>query len=487
MGGKIIVVGLGPGDFNQVPVGTLNLLQQGKHNYFRTAQHPVVPKLAARNVKFKSFDFVYEKAGNFSEVYAEIVAILLQVAQRAGEAVIYAVPGHPLVAEETVKRLRVVAPKAGVDFEIVPAMSCLDAIFQALCLDPAEGIEINDALNLLEVSLNPERGQIILQVYNRQVASEVKLTLLEFYPDDFQVTVVRAAGVPGEEKVFSLPLYELDRLAWLDHLTSLYLPPYPQASKKPACYPLDPLVAVMARLRGKKGCPWDQAQTHETLKRYLIEETYEVIEAIEKNEREKLCSELGDLLLQIVFHAEIAAEEGFFNLNDVVNETTAKIIRRHPHVFGGLKLETAAQVEANWEKIKAQEKKGASLLDVPRGMPSLLRAAKVQAQAARVGFDWPEVEGVWEKLEEELAELKKALQRDNAAEIREELGDLLFTVVNVARLLGVDAEEALDEAIQKFTSRFRALEGQACREGRDLAEMSLAEMDLIWERIKNKN
>lgn len=255
-------------------------------------------------------------------------------------------------------------------------------------------------------------------------------------------------------------------------------------------YPLDPLVQIMKELRGPEGCPWDKEQTHESLKRYLIEETYEVIEAIELADMNKLREELGDLLLQIVFHAELASEKSAFDMNDVVEAIAHKMRTRHPHVFGHEKVDSAAQVLVNWENIKDKEKAEAgerkTLMDVPRGLPALLRAEKIQARASRVGFDWPDVQGAWEKVKEEQAELLEALESGQAEKIEDEFGDLLFALVNVARFLRVDPEEALTKTIDKFIHRFQGMEEIATRRGLDLHQLNLEQLDNLWEEVKSK-
>lgn len=248
-------------------------------------------------------------------------------------------------------------------------------------------------------------------------------------------------------------------------------------------FPLDPLVEAMITLRGKDGCPWDREQTHQSLRKYLVEETYEVIDAINSGEMHKLCEELGDLLLQIAFHAQIASETGQFDINDVVQGITQKLIRRHPHVFSDVSLRTAEEVTAQWEKIKSREVGQAQLLsDIPKSMPALIRAQKTQEKVAKIGFDWPNLDGAWEKLREEISELRTAITMDKGQ--KEELGDVLFATVNVARFLKIDAEEALRDTVDKFYQRFSYIEEQAKLKNSSLEEMSLVEMDELWEEAK---
>ncbi|TYP50869.1 tetrapyrrole methylase family protein/MazG family protein [Thermosediminibacter litoriperuensis] len=255
-------------------------------------------------------------------------------------------------------------------------------------------------------------------------------------------------------------------------------------------YSMKDLIEIMARLRGENGCPWDKAQTHETLKPFLLEEAYEVIDAIDGGDPGELSEELGDLLLQIVFHSRIAEENGRFCFDDVVDGICKKMVRRHPHIFGDLKVSGAADVLKNWEDIKKEEKEVNSYAEtmdkVPEIFPALMRAYKVQEKAARVGFDWENVEGALEKVYEELKELKEVYKSNNSDKIREEIGDLLFAVVNVARFLSVNPELALREATRKFIRRFKYVEEAASKIDKNLQEMSLEDMDRLWNEGKNK-
>ena len=252
--------------------------------------------------------------------------------------------------------------------------------------------------------------------------------------------------------------------------------------------PVERLLDIMRRLRGPSGCPWDREQTLDSLKTNLIEETYEVIDAMESGDRPELCGELGDLLLQVVFQAQICTEEGSFSFDDVVNGIADKLVRRHPHVFGDVQADTAGEVLKNWEKIKKTEKgtgKPRSLVEgIPRHLPALAKANLVQKRVARAGFEWDEISGVVAKLEEELAEVKEAMAQQDAAAIREELGDLLFSTVNLSRYLGHEPEELLNENIAKFMRRFQSLEDRLHAEGRELEKCSLDELEAVWVAVK---
>jgi len=248
------------------------------------------------------------------------------------------------------------------------------------------------------------------------------------------------------------------------------------------------LVDIMAKLRAENGCAWDRIQTHETLKPYLIEEAYEVIEAIDEKDPAKLKEELGDLLMQVVFHAQVAKDAGNFDIDDVVEGISSKMISRHPHVFGDARFDTPEEVVKQWQERKKEEGKfrNSALEGVPKELPSLLRAHRLQSRAAKVGFDWEKVEDIFDKLDEELAEFREAFGKNNIKEIENELGDLFFVLVNISRTVGVNAEGALRKTISKFISRFRYIEMKAAEEGRRLEDMRLEEMDKLWDEAKRR-
>lgn len=247
---------------------------------------------------------------------------------------------------------------------------------------------------------------------------------------------------------------------------------------------IDELIQVMDRLLGPQGCPWDREQTHESLIRYLIEESYEVIEAINENNMEKLCEELGDLLLQVVFHAALAQREGHFDFSDVAQGVSRKMVLRHPHVFGQAKqLQTGDEVMEVWDGFKRREGQQYLLGGIPKILPALMRAEKIQEKAARVGFDWPNVNGALEKVQEEIEELGRA---ENEAEVLEEWGDIFFALVNVARLKNIEPEQALQACNDKFTRRFNYIEDKIKQAGNDFTDLNLEEMDVLWNESKTK-
>lgn len=320
------------------------------------------------------------------------------------------------------------------------------------------------------------------QLYHQRLAADLKLALLDLYPEDHPITLIWAAGVPGQERVRSLPLYQLDRELGLDHLTCLYLPPLAAEEHLSG---FSTLVHIIARLRSPQGCPWDRQQTHASLKPHLLQECYEALEALDEGDLGKLAEELGDLMMHIVLQAQVAAEAEEFQIGDVLRSINAKLLRRHPHVFGTAQVADVAEVSHQWEEIKREERgeEGSLLASVPQELPALAYSQAIQDRASGSGFDWEVFEGVLGKLSEELAELKAS----SSAEGRlGEFGDVLFTLVNVARWLGLDAEEALRGANRRFLRRFQRMEELSRSQGRPFVRLTPDEMNRLWEEVKGE-
>ena len=479
------VLGLGPGPVDLLTLSTMDMLAAGGEILARTSHHPCVEELSSRGVRLRFLDHFYEGAGSLEEAYRLMAEEIRHEAEEKGVAY-YAVPGHPLVAERSVQLL---LSMDGLEVRLHPAVSFLDAVLCSLGVEPLEGLLLLDGERLAAGEypfLDPRLGSVIAQVDSRLKASDVKLSLLEVYPPEHELLVVSVASTEGE-RVERVSLEELDRAERFDHLTSIYVPPLPEAEIRD----FRRLMEVVARLRGPGGCPWDRRQTHETLARHMVEEAHEAVDAIRHRDWDHLCEELGDLLLQVALHAQLGQEEGAFDMGDVLRLIIEKLVRRHPHVFGEAELHTTEEVVARWEQIKAEEREGRaeeggapSLLDgVAEGLPSLVYAFKLQSRAARVGFDWQAREEVLPKLQEELREIEEVLRRDEG-DLEGELGDMLFTLVNVCRHYRVDPEVALRRASRKFASRFQEMERKCREEERDMNAMSLEELDHLWEESK---
>jgi len=458
-----------------------NVLQEATEVYLRTSQHPTVASLP-KETTLHSFDHLYEQEKDFSRVYERIVEEVLELGRRP-EGVVYAVPGHPNIAETTGPEILRKGEALGMTVRVVEGLSFLETTFNALRIDPLPQMVIVDALELVSSyhpPFPPDVPALIAQLYSPMVAGEVKVTLMAQYPDEHPVFLVHAAGTQ-EEVVESVPLYQIDQSAHTGLLTTLYLPPLGEFTS------FEGFQELIAHLRAPEGCPWDREQTHQSLRKNLLEEAYETLDAIDRDDPAEMQEEFGDLLLQIVLQTQIASEAGDFTMADVIRGIHTKLIRRHPHVFSDMDLTDADAVIRNWERIKAAERdendqahKG--LLDgIPTAMPALSVADNYQRRAARVGFDWPDINGVFLKLEEELGELRHA---DTPEDQAEEFGDLLFALVNLARWWEIDAESALRETNTKFRRRFARIEAVASAQGKALSDMTLEEMDSIWEQSK---
>lgn len=534
---SIIVAGLGPGAWDQVTLEVKNLLDSATAVYLRTRTHPSAGELP-EHLEIHTFDYLYEREAHFEDIYAQIAGEMIKIAEGEGtEPVIYCVPGHPAIGEASVRLLRRMASERGVEIRLMAGLSFIEPVCVALGIDPLEkGLQIVDGTELAGYTsedprsatgdsqsgepflfspyslpvepaqfpslagLSPMYPVLLGQVYNDRVASACKIALMERYPDEHPVTVVLNAGVPGQEKVIHTTLAEMDHGHGINHLACVYLSPL-----EPLSLPreFNSLVYVMGRLRGPGGCPWDREQTHDSIKHHLLEEAYEAVDAMDAGDPEILAEELGDLLLQVVFHSQLAVSDEEFTLSDVVGHIVAKLIRRHPHVFGDVQVTGAEHVLRNWEVIKAGERVAKAkagrkfesaqaaeqglegtglLLSVPRAMPGLERAQQLQVRAARVGFDWNNIEGVFDKVREELDELQ---QEDSKERRTEELGDLLFALVNLSQWMSINAEEALRRANDKFIGRFEAMENDIVGGGRKLRDLKVEQMDEVWNRVKN--
>jgi tetrapyrrole methylase family protein/MazG family protein len=474
----ITVVGLGPGDGRFLTRQVWQTLTTAETIYLRTQRHPAVADLPA-SVTVHSFDHLYETADSFSQVYEQIIGQLLQWGRE--REIVYAVPGHPFMGEATVTGLMTAATKERLAITVLPGLSFMEPVLSVLQLDGLDGLQLFDAIELATFHyppLNPDVPLLLGQVYNRLLAGEVKLVLTAVYPDEHPVHLVHAAGTE-QQVVESIPLYEMDHSQHIDHLTTLYVPPLPYKAS------LANLAETVAVLRSPEGCPWDQEQTPQSMRSGFLEEASEVLAALDRDDNENLREELGDVLYHLVMQAQMAAEMGEFKLSDVIAGIEAKLKHRHPHVWGDWQVADSAEVVRNWEMIKQAEKQklAVSLLDdIPLTLPALARSQKIQQRVRKVGFDWPDIAGVFAKLDEEIAELKAAV---SPAEQTAELGDMLFVIVNIANWLGIEAESAMREANGKFDGRFRQVEQLAQARQLDLAAMDIDALEVLWQKAKN--
>lgn len=479
----ITLLGLGPGDPQLMTRQAWEVLQSCRELYLRTSHHPVVTSLPD-SIQIHAFDSLFDSGRSIEAACFQIVEQVLALGQRP-QGVIYAVPGHPYVAEDTSPEIARQAQALGISVRVVEGLSYLEPTFTALGLNPLPHTAMVDALTLAAGHVPPfatSAPAVIAQLHSRVLATQIKQALMSLYPGEHNVQLVHAAGTP-QVMVELLALQDIDRSERIAATTSLYLPPLGPATS------FEAFLEIIAHLRAPDGCPWDREQTHQTLRTHLLEETYEVLAALDENDPQAMREEFGDLLLQVVLHAQIASEYGEFNMADILHSIHTKIVSRHPHVFGDLDVKDAQGVLRNWERLKAEEraangKAEASLLDgVGSTLPALLQAEQYQRRAAHVGFDWPDVQGVLDKLEEELQEVHAA--RDGS-ERYNEIGDLLFAVVNLARWYKVEPESALREANLRFRGRFGYIERQAREQGRVITDLSLDEMEALWQAAKRQ-
>ncbi|MCP3913578.1 MAG: nucleoside triphosphate pyrophosphohydrolase [Actinomycetia bacterium] len=481
---RVVVVGLGPAGPDLVTSSTLDALERIGRRFLRTTRHPAATVVRGA----ESFDPIYERAATIEQVYGAIVDRLVAEAEAHGE-IIYAVPGSPAVAEHTVELLRL---ETAIELDVLPALSFLDLAWVKLGVDPLSGggVRVVDG-HAFATEAAGERGPLLVaQCDTSNVLSDIKLALEE--PGDATAIILHHLGLP-DERVIEVAWSDLDRTLEADHLTSVWVP----RLGAPVAAELARFEEMVATLR--RECPWDREQTHHSLRRHLLEETYEVLEAIDGLDEDDevggsdpeaighLEEELGDLIYQVYIHSVIAAEAGWFTLADVARGIHDKLYDRHPHVFGDQIAGDASDVVSDWEKRKLVEKGRSSLMDgVPGALPGLMRAEKLQKKAARAGFGFDTPDQAWADLADEEQELRDELAATTVDEsaVAHELGDVLFAAVGVARHLGVDAETALREATTRFERRFRHAEKRAGIDDVELGDLDDDELGRRWGEAK---
>jgi tetrapyrrole methylase family protein / MazG family protein len=447
----IVVVGLGPGPYHALTLEAAAALESAGALYLRTRQHPTVAEFPP-SLRWTSFDDLYDEATSFDALYDRIVDRLLERAAQTD--VTYAVPGHPLVGEASVRRLLERATAAGSPVRVVGGMSFVEAALAAGAAPGVDHLQVADGLDLPPIE--PTVPLLVYQVYKPTVASDVKVALLRLYPPDHPVVVVRGAATPGEA-VARVPLAELDRGEAFDHLTTLYLPP---VAPEVDFGTFTGLNHIVGRLR--RECPWDAKQTHASLKRYILEEAYEAAEAIEEEDYSALCDELGDVLLQVALQSKLADERGDFDVVDVLHAIGTKLVRRHPHVFATTEVADAAEVERNWEAIKRRERgepeRPPSALDgLPRHHPALVTAQMLLKRIASLDLTPASRD---DAVSEARAMLDALAEATDAPTREAALGDLLLALAHLGRLQDTDAEDALRQANRRLIQRVRTREAE---------------------------
>ena len=437
--------------------------------FLQSALHPCAGELLALRPDAASMDDLYERSADFDALNNAIADRLIA----AGDCTYAMMGGISLSQTEAIRQK---CGESDTAVTILPGIRLADAAFPE---EPRGRVFSAHG----EFTVLDQRIPVYIEETDSPlIAGEIKLALMEYYPDEWPVRIARltAGGFAYE----TAPLYAIDRLKAYDASLTLYLAPVP--FERQTRYGFEDLIAIIRRLRQPDGCPWDKVQTHDSLKKDLLEECYELYDAIEENDDNHMAEELGDVLMHVLFHSVIGEEQCAFTARDVTTGIVSKLIYRHPHIFGEVIANTPEEVKANWEDLKmaekGQETETAALRSVTRSLPSLMFAKKIQKKAAHAGFDWDSAEAAFYKIGEETQELREAM--DNGTNVEEEMGDLLFSVVNVARLLHLEPEMLLRQAADKFTDRFARMEDMVLVEGKVLKNMTLAEMDVYWDKAK---
>lgn len=465
----IYLVGLGSGGAQELSVNVLQALHRAQRVFLTHPDHPSALAVAIAGIAYEPCPADIDQA----------IETLLNAPERI---VALATPGHPLIANLLVARLLPAASAHGRPTRLVPSRSFIEPVLEAVEQAAPEGLQVLSPARLSHPRFDPTLPTLWFGLETPETLRALQQQLLHLYPSDFQVYLIHAPGDGAHTEYRCVAIKKLDQMP-CDAITYLLAPPCPR--REQVYRGFEGLVAVVAALRAPDGCPWDRGQTHESLKPHLLEETYEVLEAIDSRDPTALREELGDLLLQVLMHSQIASEAGAFGIEQVIGQLIEKLVSRHPHVFGEVHAETAAQVLKNWDTTKRAQKGRDSVLEgVPRAMPALARAQEISQRAARVGFEWDSIHGVLEKLHEEEAELRQAIESGDRARLESELGDLLFTVVNLARHAQLDAEQALRSMVERFTRRFQWMESEAARQNRPLESLSADEWEALWQQAK---
>jgi len=475
---RLTIVTLGTGAELFLTRGVEKALKEAQQVVLRTGRHPMKRFLEAEGIRYETLDALYDECEDFDAFNKAAAVKLLAMCKDA--PVCYAVSDAAF--DTTVSQIQRLKPRDA-DVLVLPGVSHAQRCLSMLDAHQ-EGLRLYTAASFLEARVSPNEDLLLTELHSRECAGDCKLKLLELMPEEMKITFFTGDEETGEMAKKTICLYELDRQKQYDHLTAVYVPgvSYLERSR----FDMDDLMEVVTRLRAPDGCPWDREQTHESLLKDLLEESYEFIQAVRDEDVDHMYDELGDVLLQVAMHAKIAQEHGDFSINDVTSAIAGKMIERHTHVFGTVKAETSDQVLDNWEALKRQQRgitsHAQAMESVSTALSTLLRAAKVQKKARKVGFDFDSALEALAKVHEEADEVRENLE--TGADPEMELGDLFFAAVNVCRLCGKDADLALFASTNKFISRFRNMENAIKKAGKCLEDLTLSEMDVYWNAGK---
>ncbi|MHB9003975.1 MAG: nucleoside triphosphate pyrophosphohydrolase [Coriobacteriia bacterium] len=468
--GSIAIVGVGLDPANKVPPATLERLRRADRVVTSRASGALADSLAAEGIAYTPLSElgISPEAGVDS-----VIEGLSRLADT--EHIAFATAAYPFLRQGLLSGLLM---RGSGTVDVFPALTPLQIVLMAFDIDLTADLDIVDARALAPQT--GERGShlIVTGIGNRVVAQKVADRLLESYPPDYRVVLAGSLDDGGYE-LATMTLSQIG-VSDLSRDATLYLAPH--NVEPPGGFA--EFVRVIGALRAPDGCPWDRAQDHHSLRRHMIEEAHEAVAAIESGDSRELADELGDVMLQVVLHAQIASEAGDFDIDDVIANITQKIRRRHPHIFGTVVAETPEAVIQNWDAIKREEKPGRLLDGIPRSLPALMLAGKISRRVVGVGFEWDTIDAVWSKVHEEIDELKAC--EPGSPEAAEEIGDLLFTIVNLARKQGIDPEEALRGTCAKFTRRWESMEDVAGARGENMEDLGIDTLEALWKQAKEE-
>jgi tetrapyrrole methylase family protein/MazG family protein len=478
---KVIIAALGDGGIDSVSLGAYRLMKEN-YTIFRTERDEAVSALLGDGIEGETMDRLYESAEDFGILCSEIAKAVLKAAKKMG-SVVYAVPGGGGIGDATVAAVIALCRKEKVQLSFAEGTSPVERA--ALEAGGLESAVICSGYALLESDINTKLPLIVTELDGDLLAGDVKLKLMDYYSDETSLLFIQG----GQSA--NILLSDLDRQKKYSHTCKIVINPID--FKALSRYDFIRLLDLVAILRGRGDerfdpCPWDMEQTHESLRKDIIEEAYEFADAIDSADPDKMMDELGDVLLQVAMHSQIAEEYGEFNAMDVTTAICKKMISRHRHIFGDEKAKDAASVLALWDDVKKEEKQietvAGAMEDVPKAFPALMRAAKVLKRAAKAGFDWPDIESCMAKVLEEMDEIKAEIASGDKEKLFEEVGDMILAAAKIPRVLGVDAEQALSKAVDKFIKRFADMERAVTISGRKMDELSLQELEAIWDAEK---
>lgn len=458
----INIVGLGYGSIDDLTISTYKILKEANSVFIKNKDFKIVDCLSEEGIEFK----------DSSELFNNIKKYELEK-----NDVVYALPGSTSDNKEDTDFVINLCKENNLDYKIYPGLGIKELIQD--CLNRTVGdIRLINSSCIDKDQITRHNENVIINIFSKEVAEKVKVKLEKIYNPDIKIYYIS-----NDKKSSDMRLSEIDSISDFNEFNIIYVPKDSEGKKG-----IDDLIEIVNILRSENGCPWDKEQTHESIKKCIVEESYEVLDAIEQDNKEAFVEELGDVLFQVIFHASLGRDNSEFDMLDITDGIANKMIYRHPHVFGEVNVKDTAEVLVNWDELKKSEKNFESLTDelngVAKAFPALLRAKKIQNKAKKVGFDWDNVEDVIEKVKEELNEVIDVYKSENMVRIKEEIGDLLFSCVNVSRFLNVDAEDALNSTTDKFIKRFSYMEKKSKENNLSLEEMSLEDMDKLWDEAK---